>query len=61
MTDDNTKRREEGNKKSAKGKEEEGLVISASYMRIKMSPQFLSPLLNQPHEEKLTEVSVMTR
>lgn len=61
MTDDNKKRKEEGNKKSAKGKEEEGLVISASYMRIKISPQFLSSLLNQPHEEKLTEVSVTTR
>lgn len=61
MADDNKKRKEEGNKKSAKGKEEEGLMISASYMRIKMSPQFLRPLLNQPHEEKLTEASVTTR
>lgn len=36
-------------------------MISASYMRIKMSPQFLRPLLNQPHEEKLTEASLTTR
>lgn len=54
------KKKEEENKEAAKGKEEEGLVINVSYMKIKMSPQFLIPLLNQAHEEKLTKASVMT-
>lgn len=54
------KKKGRGKQVATKGKEEEGLVLSVSYMRMKMSPQFLHPLLNQPHEEKLTEAAVMT-